>query len=337
MAEPQPKPDSWITLDGIGLPWRRKAPERDGAQAPEGNPHRALAEAERRVRAALAAADPADRPLREDAARVSAAEDQVVLPILERSEQLAEVDLIAIAEAGGETRRQVIARRQDVGARLAEVLIEAGERSVVLALLRNPEAEIGKAALNRIIDGFKRDREIGGALVRRPCLPVSVIERLVALVTDEQRDYLLSHHRLPADARRGLVLHGRERATVGMLAEAADGEVVSHNPRAVTGAAARTTHGPGAWAAPPRARRRAGTKAAPSAHHDLMGRPPAAPDAPAGPDAPAPRARRAVAPTAPAGPADSVDLGDLVSLPVVAAPASTRAAKGKARKRKAKR
>jgi len=323
MAKTQPKPDNSITVDRTGTPQRRPKMDRDQSPAPEGNPRHALAEAALRVRAALDAAErDTDRqqpPAWEDAARMLAAGDQVVLPILERSEQLAEADLVEIALSGSETRRQVIARRQGIDARLAEALIAAGEHGVVLALLRNHDAEIERAALNRVIDRFKRDREIGAALVRRPCLPVSVIQRLTALVTDEQRDYLLGHHRLPGDARRALVRHGRERATVGLLAESADGLVVSHNPRAATGAAVRAAHGPGTWAPPPQPRSPA-----------LLARP--ADSRPKAGGAGRPSSVLPLLPFRPTGPADNVDLGDLASRP-----ASTRAAKGKTRKRARKR
>ena len=59
-------------------------------------------------------------------------------------------------------------------------------------------------------------------LVRRAQLPITVAERLVAVVSESLRDYLVTHHELSPNVAADLILESRERATVSLLSTGAD-------------------------------------------------------------------------------------------------------------------
>jgi uncharacterized protein (DUF2336 family) len=51
---------------------------------------------------------------------------------------------------------------------------------------------------------------------------MTVAERLVTLVSESLRDYLVAHHDLPSNVAADLILESRERATVSLLKPGAD-------------------------------------------------------------------------------------------------------------------
>ena len=54
-------------------------------------------------------------------------------------------------------------------------------------------------------------------MVHRSELPVTITERLVALVSDRLKVVLASRHALPEDAAADILFEARERATVGLI------------------------------------------------------------------------------------------------------------------------
>ena len=76
-----------------------------------------------------------------------------------------------------------------------------------------------------MIDRFGTSEKVQGSLVDRARLPVTVVERLVATVSEHLRDHLLTRHDLPEDVTAALVIHSRERATIGLSSESSEDEV----------------------------------------------------------------------------------------------------------------
>lgn len=155
------------------------------------------------------------RTLAQDVAAVS-------VPVLEASEVLTDTDLIEIIQSQGTEKQLAISRRNRVSEKISDALVETGEATVVASLVRNTGAAISEKTLHKVVDGFGEDASIQGPVVHRMQLPVSVSERLVALVSDKLQDYLVTHHDLPPDAASDLVLQSRERATLGLLGGQSD-------------------------------------------------------------------------------------------------------------------
>jgi uncharacterized protein (DUF2336 family) len=180
-------------------------------------------DAAERVRKALASSLSHSADVPRDVAMALAQDiDDVSVPFLEQTPALSENDLIALVRASSGVKQQAIARRTEVPWGVANALIDTGKREVVRALVRNPGAKLTEAAFGKILDQHADDPEITDPMVRRAELPLTVAERLVAVVSEQLRNHLITHHKVPQHVADRLAAQSRERATVGLLDEGQD-------------------------------------------------------------------------------------------------------------------
>ncbi|HVW92373.1 MAG TPA: DUF2336 domain-containing protein [Devosia sp.] len=85
---------------------------------------------------------------------------EVARPLLEFSNVLSDDDLIDIIMHRTEAHRVAIAGRTPMTQRVGEALIEHGGTSSVSRLVRNAEAEIGPAMLERLVERAERDPQL---------------------------------------------------------------------------------------------------------------------------------------------------------------------------------
>ena len=137
--------------------------------------------------------------------------ESVALPILTHSEVLTDDDLAAIVSSGASKQQEAIAGREKVSEKVAEALIaKAGEKAVT-TLMGNTGAKISDASLNKAIDRFSESDAIKEKMVARESLPVTVTERLVTMVSENLKNYLVSHHELSPGMATDIVLQSREK------------------------------------------------------------------------------------------------------------------------------
>lgn len=217
---------------------RAAAAEKVAASAVEGGlapGERAIAEdifrilmkdAEQRVRLALSKRLKDARDLAPDIAKALASdqEDSVALPMIRYSEALSDEDLIAIVRGQPASRQVAVAGRDTVSGAVSAAIAEHGDRDAVARLVGNPGASIDEGALDKVVDRFGDDDQVQTPLVHRPQLPVTIAEKLVTRVSDALKRYLVTHHELPESTATDLVLHAREQATVGLLANSGQDE-----------------------------------------------------------------------------------------------------------------
>ncbi len=176
-----------------------------------------LRDAELRVRQALSQNLKDNPGVPHDVALALASDvAEVATPMLEFSAVLTEADLVEIIRSRPAEHQVAVAQRGDLTARLSDTLVETGDAKAVAALMRNEQAPLPEAALQKAVDRFGGDELVSTSLVQRAKLPMAVAERLVVLVSDRLRQHLVTHHELPADIATDLVLGSRERATVGL-------------------------------------------------------------------------------------------------------------------------
>lgn len=177
-----------------------------------------MRDAEVRVREALSANLKSNPRLPHDVAMALAKDvDSVALPVLAASEVLTPDDLIQIvASQGTPARLDAIAGRREVDERVSAAIVEAGNETTVAKLLANPGAALSEPTLHRVVDRFGDDERVQEPLVARDVLPVTIAERLVVRVADHLRTHILAKHKISPDLAMDLVLHSRERATVGL-------------------------------------------------------------------------------------------------------------------------
>ena len=140
--------------------------------------------------------------------------EAVALPILADSGLLTAADLVAIVRRGSPVKQEAIAGRRDLAEDVSDVLISDAHVRAVTALMRNSTAQISENGLGKAIERFSDDDAVKESIARRDKLPITIAERLVALVTDQVKNHLVSHHELSPDIATDIVLQTRDVTTI---------------------------------------------------------------------------------------------------------------------------
>ncbi len=140
--------------------------------------------------------------------------DEVALPVLENSTVLTDEDMVHLVLTGSAAKQQAIAGRKSVGPAVADAIAQAGEREAVATLISNDGAIIRPAALNEIIDRYADDEEIIDPMAQRDDLPACLVERLVTLVSDRLRHYMIERHEIDPAMAAIFEEQARERVLV---------------------------------------------------------------------------------------------------------------------------
>lgn len=179
------------------------------------------------VRQALAESLRHARRLPRDVAlRLAADVDAVALPILADSPVLTEDDLLLLLRRGAPRKQATIAARPHLTEPVSDAVADCAGEQAVVALMRNPTARLTTGGLHRAIDRFSTSNSVQESMVHRAQLPVEIADRLVTVISDRLRDYLVSHHALPAATAADIVLRGRERAMLQLSHGAGQEELV---------------------------------------------------------------------------------------------------------------
>jgi uncharacterized protein (DUF2336 family) len=157
---------------------------------------------------------------REIAVRLANDIDSVALPILQHSPVLSDVDLIEILRSAGPSKQVALASRPSLSSAVTRVIVDIGAPSAVERALANDNADFEVEALDAAIDRLGERPTIVEAMVRRKVLPVSISERLVAMVSGELFDHLVNQHALPPQLAIDLASNARERATLDLIEQA---------------------------------------------------------------------------------------------------------------------
>ena len=173
------------------------------------------------VRRALAVTLKASPVLPHDVAmQLSRDLDSIAIPVLNFSPAFTEEDLLEIARYGSPSRQTAIAKRHSLAPHVAGVLIEVGCEEAVATLCANDNAPLSESDLSTALGRFDRSQSVLSAMAFRKVLPLSVTERLVALVDDSLRAHLVTHHGIDPDVARQISTGARERATVDLVDQA---------------------------------------------------------------------------------------------------------------------
>lgn len=143
--------------------------------------------------------------------------DQVAIPVLERSPVLTDEDLVGLVYYGSPAKQCAIAARAEVGAPVSEAIAHRGDRSAVLTLVRNAGAVINEAAATMLVKRYADDADVAAPLVQRRDLPALLVERLIAMVSEQMREYLVAHHEMDSRVASTLEEQARERTTTDAI------------------------------------------------------------------------------------------------------------------------
>ena len=146
-------------------------------------------------------------------------ESSIASPVLEWSPVLTDADLISVLAEGNGTKQVAVARRPEVSVAVAAAVIDTGNAAAVTTLVGNEGARLSEDLLKRTLDRYGRFETVKAAMVHRDELPVTISERLVALVSERLKVVLASRHELPEGMASDIILEARERATIGLISK----------------------------------------------------------------------------------------------------------------------
>src|SRR5689334_24205919 len=115
--------------------------------------------------------------------------EAVALPILAESPVLTEGDLVELVGSGSSRKQEAIAQRTDVSEAVSDAVTRQGSEEAVAVLLANAKARVTEASLAVAVDRFADSERVKTTMVHRAGLPVTIAERLVAIVSDNLQSY----------------------------------------------------------------------------------------------------------------------------------------------------
>lgn len=151
--------------------------------------------------------------------------DQVAIPVLERSPVLTDEDLVGLVYYGSPAKQCAIAGRPEVRAQVSEAIAHRGDRTAVLTLVHNSGAVINEAAATILVKRYADDADVSVPLVQRGELPALLVERLIAMVSEQLRQYLVERHEIDHRVAATLEEQTRERTTAEAIARMSDADM----------------------------------------------------------------------------------------------------------------
>ena len=183
---------------------------------------RVLAEdAALRVRGALATALKASSLLPRDAAlRLARDVEEIAVPIISCSPVFTDEDLIEVLSLPSVEKQVAVAGRTRLSERVTGVICDTGAEAAVAAVCANDNAVVAEPSLARALDRFPQSRPVAVAMAQRKSLPLSISEKLIALVEGDLRRELVERYEIKPDTARRLSGAARERITVDLVDQA---------------------------------------------------------------------------------------------------------------------
>jgi uncharacterized protein (DUF2336 family) len=111
-------------------------------------------------------------------------EIEVARPVLARSRQICETDLIAIAETKSQAHLLAISARSHLGEPITCVLVSRGDIVVSRSLAGNHGASLSETDIAILSDRAETDRALADRLVLRADIPLHIFCRLLARATE---------------------------------------------------------------------------------------------------------------------------------------------------------
>jgi uncharacterized protein (DUF2336 family) len=136
--------------------------------------------------------------------------------VLARSPVLDDSELVDCAAIGDAAAQTAVARRPRLRPGVAAAIAEIGERSAVIALAGNPDAELTGDALRRIFDRFGEDAAVREKLSMRAALPAA-LRADIAAATSRALEHFVACRAWLGPRRAGRIARdAREQAIVSI-------------------------------------------------------------------------------------------------------------------------
>jgi uncharacterized protein (DUF2336 family) len=153
--------------------------------------------------------------------------DVVALPLLAESLVLTDEDLVDLVSHGSALRQETIAARPGLTETVSDALITHGGEPAVTVLMGNHTARIAEHSMDHAIVRFAGSNQVTEAMVSRPVLPIGISERLVALVSQELQQRLVTMHALPSGIASEIIHRSREHAVIHLSVGSSEEELTA--------------------------------------------------------------------------------------------------------------
>lgn len=151
-------------------------------------------------------------------AKLAADETDIALPVLEYSQVLTEDDLISIVQSTKEVLKLcAVARRDVVGPRLSDTLMESQQEQVLASLFKNSGAQLTQESLLDAWSVIAEKRSLLETLVHRGNLPLTIAEKLYATVSEEFKQKLTQQYKLAVPVAHKAASETREWEMLGIV------------------------------------------------------------------------------------------------------------------------
>jgi uncharacterized protein (DUF2336 family) len=117
---------------------------------------------------------------------------EVAGPLLEDCAQLSDKDLVSVVQEGEPAKLRMVARRRRLTRAISDLLVQSGDPSVVLTLVRNMEAEISHEGFQSLLLLCENHEELLAPLATRPDFQAPVAFELFWVAPPQLRRFIIS-------------------------------------------------------------------------------------------------------------------------------------------------
>jgi len=115
----------------------------------------------------------------------------VAEPILTRSKALDEAELLDVARTQGQEHLRAISKREAVPEAVSDAIVERGDDTTLVVLLRNDGAVLSRASHEAAVDRAAANPELHEAVVDRNALPPDLLNEMYFMVEARLRDRIM--------------------------------------------------------------------------------------------------------------------------------------------------
>lgn len=152
--------------------------------------------------------------------------EAVAVPVIESSSVLTDADLLSLIQSTQHIAKPTaIARRKILSKEVSAALVGTHNMQIVVQLMKNPEAPLPEEMLQTILRDYGRNKDMMDILAQRSDLPVTIVEKIIALVSDTLAENLRVQYNISASSIASETEKVREVATLRLV----DGSVSSRD------------------------------------------------------------------------------------------------------------
>jgi uncharacterized protein (DUF2336 family) len=148
---------------------------------------------------------------------------EVARPIILRSRQLTDQDILEFLAHADIARQAVCAERPHIGEPVTDKLAASEAESVLVALVRNLTARIATSTFATLVEKSRRFAKLQEPLAQRKDLPAPLAERMCLWASDAIKSFILENRRLDPVSLSGAVQQATRAVTAAPAADAPEG------------------------------------------------------------------------------------------------------------------